>query len=166
MEQENKAEDYFAAIKKNNKSSIFFFILIVVGFTIYTMFAGGGGASLEFADDFLRLASPDKDTPFEYSIRYDEIIAVETITKDMEFDLGEMVNGSQAKKLWCGTWKNDKYGEYTLYASPKFNTYSVITTTDDVIVMNVEGDETTASFTDAMIKLLVDEGYWSSESGK
>lgn len=162
----SKNDDVFAAMKKNNRTSLIIFLLIFVGFTVYSMLSGSNSSNVEFGDNFLRLSAPSEENPFECTIYYDDIESVRTIFKDEKYDLGEMVSGTETKKLNYGTWKNAEFGEYTLYASPKFNTYTVINTTKGVVVMNIEGAETTENFTSALAKLLYEEGYWSTESGK
>ena len=56
---------------------------------------------------------------------------------------GELIEGSENKRVYSGTYRNDAFGEYQLHVQIKLHDYIVVRNADGVIVFNLESDETT-----------------------
>ena len=137
---------------------LLFLIVVVIAWTALSplLRGGTGEAELDYLDDRMVIAVSGSDRADAIEVPYASILSVETV---YGLDLGEMVQGEQSRNLWCGTWKNDVYGEYFLEIQPKHDVYCVITGTDRVYVLNLRTKADTESFTDALRRLLEDKGY-------
>lgn len=56
---------------------------------------------------------------------------------------GELVAGEETKRVCSGTYHNDAFGNYQLHVQTKYNNYIVVRSGGEVIVFNLESDETT-----------------------
>ena len=82
-------------------------------------------------------------------IPYAEIRSVDYL-EDEDFSLGEMLEGVQSRKLWCGRWKNEALGEYELYADPKVKAWAVIQTDSGTTLFNAEDNAMTRKLAEAI----------------
>lgn len=82
-------------------------------------------------------------------IPYAEIRSVDYL-EDEVFSLGEMLEGVQSRKLWCGRWKNEALGEYELYADPKVKAWAVIQTDSGTTLFNAEDNAMTQKLAEAI----------------
>lgn len=143
-----KRSSYFDEIKKNRNLTIALFALIIVGFIVYGVYTGNKSQGFEAGENFIRISGPEGSN-YSKTIEYNNVVSVE-VKNDENYQLGECVQGEQTKKLIYGTWVNEQYGEYTLYVVPKLTTYCVLTTTDGVVVLNLESNRTTAELGKAL----------------
>ncbi len=130
------------------KRNTVFALLILAAVLIYTIAGGNIGTNLDFGEDALRLRAAGND----WTIPYSEIASLEL--QDLP-DLGHRVQGSEKRSLYCGTWENDTWGEYTLCIVPKVETCIVITMSDgNHYVINYENNESTEEFHNMFATLL------------
>jgi hypothetical protein len=87
----------------------------------------------------------------EVSIPYGELTRVE-LTGEVNF--GTMINGTDTVRGTSGTWKNDEYGEYSLYINKKVTDYLVLTTDTQTTVFNYESVNVTDNIYTAFEELM------------
>ena len=91
----------------------------------------------------------EMDGAYAIVIPYAEIRSVDYL-EDEDFSLGEMLEGVQSRKLWCGRWKNEALGEYELYADPKVKAWAVIQTDSGTTLFNAEENAMTQKLAEAI----------------
>ena len=100
-------------------------ILIVV--FVMLMFYGDVSVTLG-EESFVIEASFASDLEISYG-------EVESIELRDEFDIGARTMGFGSPRLSTGTFENDEFGRYTLYAYTKAETYVIFKNGDDVLVV-------------------------------
>ena len=90
------------------------------------------------------------------SIPYEDI---RSITLLDSFDRGECIDGGAKYKNVYGTWRCEKYGEYTLMARTKVDEHIAITDkSGHTLVFNYESNEVTENLYELILSLLQQQG--------
>lgn len=128
-------------------------LVIVVAFTLLYSLLGGNTISLDFGEDSLTVAGPQK---FEYVVPYSSISTLELTGLS---DPGEPVTGGENRSCRWGGWRNDQWGDYVLCAAKKTETYLLITLRDETcIALNYQDDATTEELYKMFSELLAHYG--------
>ena len=72
-------------------------------------------------------------------------------------DKGEMLEGSETKRVCSGLYRNDAFGDYQLHVQTKLDSYMVVRTADGVIVFNLESNDTTKELYNYFMQLREDQ---------
>lgn len=125
------------------------FIVLILGIMLFYIFSGGSvGISLDFAEEALALSAADHD----WTIPYDRIRSLELEALP---NLGTCIEGSEKSALCYGTWKNDRWNEYTLCIDPNIDQCIIVTMDNaDVYVFNYENSESTRQLHKMFTELL------------
>lgn len=124
--------------KRYNRSSIFFAVLVIVIASIYMFAKGGGSIVSQVSEDMLGVAS-GRDSVF---VELKDITSVELIK---ELDVGTHISGEETETTYTGTYENDSYDTYNLYAYTKTGEYIVVHHKDGVLVFNAMDRKSTES---------------------
>lgn len=144
-----------SAQKKYFRRLLIAVALIVLGVFIYDSFIVGNIAhEVKFGETELRLSVSGEGGAYQIVIPYAEIQSVEYL-EDADFQLGEMLEGVQSRRLWCGRWKNEALGEYDLYADPKVKSWAVIKTDSGTTLFNTEDNAMTEKLAAAIREQLM-----------
>lgn len=130
--------------------NIVFIIALFVIVTLFYIIRGGGPAITPVAEEtrFTISITEKKETVYTYSVDYKDIDTLQVIELD---DKGELIQGESNKNYTYGTFKNDKYGEYTICGLTKLKTYMEIRTVDGkYFLSNFENKDTTTEFCRAL----------------
>lgn len=145
----------FAAQKKYFRRLLIAVALIVLGVFIYDSFIVGNIThEVKFGETELRLSVSGEGGAYAIVIPYAEIRSVDYL-EDEDFSLGDMLEGVQSRKLWCGRWKNETLGEYELYADPKVKSWAVIKTDSGTTLFNTEDNAMTQKLAEAIREQLM-----------
>ena len=131
---------------------ILFAVLFIVGYYLLNSLTGGLNVSVIFGNgtDVLTLSGPRKTSEI---VQYDDIASLELVGLD---DPGEAVDdGGSNRKYYWGTWENESYGTYRLFASRKISVAIKLTKSDgSIILFNLESDTTTTNMYSMFTELL------------
>lgn len=129
-------------------------IMVVVIIIIMAMQAGGGSAAYEMDDTQLAVACLDRLPVF---IPYDTITNVQVAET---FAMDRTIESTDWNSGWCGTYENEEYGEFTLYAYSTCGIYIVVEHEDGVLIFNAKNQkETNAAYEELIEK-------WGNENGQ
>lgn len=93
---------------------------------------------------------------YTVTIAYEDIVSIELADSA---DPGTLVEGTETSTEYSGVWKNDRWGEYSLFINPKLSRYLIFTTADgSVTVFNYQSDSSTESFYDSFCTMLEEYG--------
>ena len=124
-------------------------VVVLIAFFMITSVRGLNEITIDFGDNVLSLSGPKQ---FSYLIEYDKIDSLSMVES---FDPGTPVSGDENRRLMWGTYKNDRWGEYTLCVSKKIDCAILITMeTGSLIVFNIESNDTTTALLDMFNDLL------------
>ena len=124
-----------------------FFILIVLIVVVQARAAAGvsqGTISYGIDDKALAVSGATGTTAAVY---LKEITSVEYVE---ELKIGEALNAVQERDISCGSFENDAYGVYSLYAYDSNATYVVVKHTDGVLVFNGKDSNATVKIYDEL----------------
>lgn len=85
----------------------------------------------------------------DYEVSLDSI---ETVSIKTDIRLGKRTNGMGSFKLSEGSFKNDEFGSYTLYAYNKCQSYVILETSKGTVVINAETTEATQELYEDIVK--------------
>lgn len=94
----------------------------------------------------IRVTSGEKYITIKASYWKDKGIAyedIQDITYRETLGTGKRVGGFGSFKLAEGGFRNDEFGNYTLYAYESCNTYIVLNTAEEIVVINQKTDQQT-----------------------
>ena len=131
--------------------NIAFVILILVVFTIYSFRHISVPVTYTFEEEYMSLSGPT-DADFTVDIPYSDILSVSL--SESPPDLGKELSNTSTKSCLNGTWENETYGVYSLYAWPKVTDFIVIETSNGFILCNFESNDATAHLCTAIQELL------------
>lgn len=155
MMDEQAVKAGISAQKKYFRRLLIAVALIVLGVFVYDSFIVGNTAhEIKFGESELRLSVSGEGGAYQIVISYAEIQNVDYL-EDEDYSLGEMLEGVQGRRLWCGRWKNEALGEYELYADPKVKAWAVIKTDSGTVLFNAENNEMTKKLADAIREQLM-----------
>lgn len=157
MDESNDSRVYTDA-KKNVRTNLLICLAIFIGVSIYYAFSGNSGVNLDIGEEAITVTDSSEGIDFSITVDYDDVTDIYIMTAE-ELQLGDMVTGYDGKKLQFGEWNSGVYGKVSVYAKPGVTEYTVMVTDDMVFAMNLESNETTEAFYDAMCELLTENGY-------
>lgn len=129
---------------------LIYIVLFVVGVYLITKYVGDFSTSVQFGrTDSVTISGPEKTS---VTVRYSDIESLELITVT---DPGEVTDGGSGRRYYWGTWKNDAYGEYTMFVTKKASKAILIrTVSGKIIVFNQDDDVTTENMYSMFTELL------------
>jgi len=128
--------------RRRNRNSMLICVAILVIITVVPLFNDSTPYSFSATDEFFSMMPPN-DLDNGVRIYYDDIISVYV---EDTIDFGAPVTGSESKGYVYGTYKNDRWGEYTLCANREIDKVAVFETTKGFVVTNIESGPTTEEF--------------------
>ena len=117
--------------------------IIIIG-TAILAFTGNIKAS---CDDTSVLIDADYWT--DLKLPYDEI---DEISCQKDIDTGNRTYGFGTPRLSLGNFQNEEFGAYTLYAYTRADTYIVITSNDDILVIGLKDSKSTEKLYDKILE--------------
>ncbi|MGI6013411.1 MAG: PH domain-containing protein [Oscillospiraceae bacterium] len=113
--------------------------LIFIGFTliIVAVLLFIGSVKVQFGEDSISISATMASSSV---ISYNDIKGV---LLDTDLDAGRRVFGIGSFRLQAGDFKNEKYGDYQLYAYAKADTYVIIQYSDGIVAFALEDSEAT-----------------------
>mgnify|MGYP002621696926 CR=1 FL=1 len=130
--------------------NIAFVVLILVIFTVYSLHHSSVPVSYTFEEEYMSLHGPT-DADFLVQIPYTDIRSVSLVESP---DFGRDLSGTSTKSCLNGTWENETYGVYALYAWAKVTDCIVLETSDGFILCNFESNDATSHLCTAIQELL------------
>lgn len=129
------------------------FAVLILAVVLFYVFSGGSvGISLDFGETGLTLSASDQD----WYIPYDQI---ETLELTELPDSGTCLQGTEKRRLCCGTWENEAWGKYTLCVDPRIDACIVVTLKDGGrYVLNYENADSTRELHQMFTALLESKG--------
>ena len=134
------------------KNSIFAVVILAV--VLFYVFSGGSvGVTLDFGEDALTVSASN----YDWTVPYDQIAALELTELP---DRGTCLQGTEKRRLCCGTWDNGIWGEYTLCVDPRIEPCIVVTLDNgSIYVLNYENPDSTEQLHQMFTALLHSKGY-------
>ena len=127
-------------------SWIIIVMLCIIGGTIYYMVTGGSGFTMGTDSEKIGIVSGDTSL----FIWYDDMESVNMV--DIPEDFGTEVAAGTGNNTVYGSYKNDKYGLYTVYLYTKKQTQCIeIIHKDGVLLINDSSAKKTQSLYDTLI---------------
>lgn len=140
-------------ISKETLKNVAFPLLLIVAVLIYSFSGSSIGISLDFGEDALHISAADLD----WALSYDQISSL--ALTDLP-DVGQLKEGIQQKRLQCGSWENETWGEYTLCIDPRVDRCIVLTMdSGDTYVINYENSNSTEQLHTMFSELLRSKGF-------
>lgn len=135
-------------MKRKNKEILSVVVVWVAILVIFGVFNKGGGTEsfVQIEKEGFTLRSVTGES---LKVNWEEIQNVE---KRDSVDFGTVVSGTDTADQKSGTFHNDEFGDYRLFADPDISNYLIITTDETTLVMNYESEKSTDSFYDALLK--------------
>ncbi len=118
-------------------------ILVMVGFFIVILFIivkGEKGIELKVGENGLTISAASGEPLY---VDYEKIRNISFV---QDFERGERVSGPEKRGISAGTWKNEQYQEYTLFAYDKIPSVIILETDGGAIAFNYESKNTTEEF--------------------
>ena len=118
-------------------------ILVMVGFFLVIWFVtmrGEKGIELKIEENGLTISVTSGEALY---VDYEKIRNLSFV---QDFERGERVSGPEKRGISAGTWKNEQYEEYTLFAYDKIPSVIILETDGGVIALNYESKNTTEEF--------------------
>lgn len=136
------------------KRNMVWILAVFLCFTIYNVFFTDQ-IGIAPATDHLDISFPSRDA-ITVTVPFSELtdVALEQIS-----DFGELTAGGNSAGYRWGTWKNEKWGSYTLCTSTKHSTCLVMITADATYVLNLPRKEDTRALYAALKEHLIRNGY-------
>jgi hypothetical protein len=129
IENYQDAHASFLRSREDARRMIVFALLIMAVIMVRQFTGDSGTVSTSQGDEYLGVGGVDSSV-FVY---YDQITDVELVK---QLDRGTFVDGVDGKKVWNGTYCNEAYGEYQLYAYENPQEYIVVKYSGGVLVYN------------------------------
>lgn len=145
-------EDRYEGFVRYRNSSILISVIVITAVLLFVRNRMQQNIYVEPRQDAFYLKSCAGD---EALVPYEELTAV---SYEEGLDPGTLKEGTDDKKVKSGTWENERFGEYQLYALPKVTSYVILTTADGVTVFNYESANTTKQIYDAFYDLMEQKG--------
>ena len=128
-------------------------VILALAFFFYGVF-GRNTLLLSLDNSAVTLSGPESSS---YSVPFSSIASMELRE---EFDPGEAVDGGLKNHIRYGSWQNEEFGDYQLFASDKIQAVIVLRTGDgELLVYNYESDKTTRSHYGSFAAFLTEHGY-------
>ena len=130
MKQKEKEKEPFFVTRKGREISALLMIIVVALIASASLNRNSGTITVGLDDKAIGITCKGEEPIFLAFDRIREAYLTDTL------DMGEPVHQSDWDSGWCGVWRNDEYGEYTLYAYSTVTEYLVIKYDEGVIVLN------------------------------
>ena len=111
---------------------------IIISLLVIPVILFTGKVTVEFGETEFKT---DSSYWSALTVEYDSVVDVELREN---FDRGSRINGIGSVKLCSGLFENDEFGRYMLYSYTANDTVIVVTTTNAVLVFNMEDSEKTS----------------------
>ncbi len=143
---------FFATPRGKVISTLLMVLAIAAAFAFF--WTGGGGSVIyQLNDDMIGVTCLDHKPVF---VSYEEITSVKMVDT---FEQGQPISVSEWNSGWCGTYRNETWGEYTLFAYSDTGMYIVIEYDGGVLVFNAKSARATKEcYNDLMEKLNISSG--------
>ena len=120
--------------QKIKKISIVIVAVILV-FICVIMFTGN--ININYTDNSFTI---DSTYYSDFTVEYDLIDEYGIIEKD-DFSVGFKKNGFNSAKLLLGAFKNDEFGNYTIFAFTNSEKYLMLKSNDDILIVGMDNKE-------------------------
>ncbi|MBD5393165.1 MAG: hypothetical protein HDR71_02615 [Lachnospiraceae bacterium] len=127
----------FFATKRGRGISALIMVAVITVVLALSLSENSGAVTYQINDEMLGITCLDKPPLFIY---YEDILQIELVDS---LDLGEAIDIADWDSGWCGTYKNDDYGVYTLFAYSSCSQFIVVHYSDGVLVFNFKKDKST-----------------------
>lgn len=148
----NPPTDYYtneALSSKPSKKLVAFIVVSIIGYLMVTIAPLiTGDIKTTINDTELNIVG---SYWFDYAVPLD---IIEAVSLKEDINLGKRTNGMGSLKLSEGNFRNTEFGNYTLYAYNKCNTYIILDTTDGKVVVNGETPEETKELYEKIVEAL------------
>lgn len=134
MKQEEKLP-FFATHRGKAVSALIMLVIILA--IIALQMGNSGSIAYEMDDVQMAVVCMDRGATF---IPYEDITQVELISS---FNMGAFIESQEWDSGWCGTYENEDYGEYTLYAYSETGSYIVVHHKNGVLIFNDKTEKST-----------------------
>lgn len=141
--QEEKLPFFATQAGKTVSALLMVVILIVI---LALQLGSGGSIAYEMDDTQLAVACMDRKPVF---IPFDSITDVELVET---FSMDRTIEAAPWDSGWCGTYENEEYGTFTLYAYSGSGIYIVVKHKDGVLIFNDKSRKTTEKAYKALLK--------------
>lgn len=126
---------FFATHAGKTVSALLMVVIIII---ILVMQIGSGGTiAYEMDENQLAVVCMDRSPVF---IPFGTIIWTELVDT---FQMGNMVEAAEWDAGWCGTYENEEYGVFTLYAYSDPGVYIVVKHENGVLIFNDRSQKAT-----------------------
>ncbi len=122
--------------------------VLLVLFAMLGVFLFTGDVEVTFGQDAM---TADATYWSSVTVPYD---AIDSVEYREQFDAGSRINGYGGARLAAGTFRNDEFGTYTLYACANTDGAVVIQSKGRVLVIRSETDESTKAICDTLLQKL------------
>lgn len=127
----------FFSTRKGQSVSTLLMIVFVVVFLLVRMNSDSGEITYQLDDAHIGLVCLDEPAVF---INYDDVTQLESVDS---FEQGEALETREWNEGWCGTYQNEEYGQYLLYAYSGVGNYIVLRTANQTVVFNAKSESET-----------------------
>lgn len=132
---EEEKVPFFATHTGKTISALLMVVIIVI---ILVMNMGSGGAvAYEMDDSKLAVACLNRSPVFVPFETITSVSLVDTFPMDKTIEANSWDNG------WCGTYENEEYGRFTLFAYSSCGKYIVVAHSDGVLIFNDKTEKNT-----------------------
>lgn len=145
MKMEENKLPFFATQKGRGVSALLMFLILAVFFA-FSLSSKSGAITFQMNEEMLGITCLKQNPVF---IPYADITKVELTDS---FSMGEKRDALDWDSGWCGSYENEEYGIYTIYAYSNVNSYIVVHYTDGVLVFNLKKEKTTEKTYDKLLK--------------
>jgi hypothetical protein len=129
MREEAEQKPFFATKRGQNVSSLIL-VMVVAIFLFFQLNGTGGSVTHQLDQDKLGVACMDYPAVF---VAYQDIMDLELVTS---LRMDRTIESEEWDSGWCGTYENEEYGTYTLFAYSGTGEYIVIHDEDGVLIFN------------------------------
>ena len=139
------------------KRAVYSIAVLALALIFYGVF-GRNTLLLSLENDTVTLTGPESSS---YAVPHPAISSMELRES---FEPGAAVDGGVKNRIRYGTWQNEEFGAYQLFASEKIRPVIVLRTKGgDTLVFNYESEKTTRSFFATFTAYLSEAGYLTGD---
>lgn len=133
---ETEKTPYFATSRGRSLSALILSV-IVAAIAVCQLNGTGGAVAYEMNERMIGVACLDYPPVF---VAYDDIEELEKVTT---FEMGTAIDSYDWDSGWCGTYKNETYGIYSLLAYSSPGEYIVVHHRNGVLIFNARSQSAT-----------------------
>lgn len=131
-------DEYFDTTKQYNLTMIVGALLVIAIVALFTVFGGGSKSSVETQLDAENGVFGIGGNGKLVIIELADIRSVELTDK---VSVGELLDGPESDDVYAGTYQNDEFGTYSLFACKNATEYAVIYHNDQVAVFGSKNEK-------------------------